>query len=501
MEAFYANRNIFITGCTGFLGKVILEKIVRELPSNSVGKFFLFVRTKKGEKPQDRVTKQIVGSRIFDRLRSERGPGFDEFLKSKIITVEGDLTATKLGLAEEEIKRLKEEVEIVIHCAATLDFDEPFDLAIAHNVEATLELFNLSKSFKKLLVFTHISTAYVNSNTDTSTRATVGQRRSKETLVMMRDASADVEKIFANFRRMTPTELRKIGPSICKYNHFPNTYTYTKCLTEHLLVKNRDKVPLVIMRPTIIGAAWKEPVEGWIDSSLAAAALYLSAGVGFLKFFPCKSNLNGDQIPVDIVSNATLVNTYLNAKKDAVTYCHVGSTARHPVTWEQVQSSVVPYWLAFPPEKAIAKISFRPISNIYAYYFQHLFLFQIPIEMFNLYSKLLSSDQVTKKKAELMKKMASQQSKKVKQLTHFTTNEWFFEDGNLQSCFNVLSKEDKEKYQCDIAAIDWDKYFRAFCWGLATYVLNEKNREHPSNLKIDWESLPGSKGTWLVAKL
>jgi len=257
------------------------------------------------------------------------------------------------------------------------------------------------------------------------------------------------------------------------------------------------------MRPTIIGASWKEPVEGWTDQALAAAALYLSAGIGFLKFFPCKSNQIGDQIPVDIVANATLINTFLNAKKDAVTYCHVGSSARNPVAWVQVQDAVIPYWSAFPPEKAIAKISFRAVSNVYLYYFQHLFLFQLPIEFYHLYSKT-QHDSVIKKKSELMKRMASQQTKKVKQLTHFTTNEWFFEDANLQHCMNVLSKEDRERFQCDVTAVDWDRYFRAFCWGLATFVLKEKNREHPSNMKVDWESLPSAKSSnpgLLVARL
>jgi len=211
--------------------------------------------------------------------------------------------------------------------------------------------------------------------------------------------------------------------------------------------------------------------------------------------------LVGDQVPVDIVSNATLINTFLNAKKDAVTYCHVGSSARNPVTWDMCRDAVVPYWLAFPPEKAIAKIQFRPIPNMLVYYIEHLFLFQIPIEAFNLYARFLTNNSVTKKKATLMKKMAVQQSRKVKQLSHFTTQEWFFEDNTLQQCLVSLSKEDRERFYCDITSLDWDKYLRSFCWGLATFVLKEKNRPHPSTLKIDWESLPNSKSGWALARL
>lgn len=39
----------------------------------------------------------------------------------------------------------------------------------------------------------------------------------------------------------------------------PNTYTYTKQLAEHLLITEGADLPLAIIRPSIVGAAWKEP--------------------------------------------------------------------------------------------------------------------------------------------------------------------------------------------------------------------------------------------------
>ena len=32
IKEFYANKTIFLTGCTGFIGKVMLEKILRTIP-------------------------------------------------------------------------------------------------------------------------------------------------------------------------------------------------------------------------------------------------------------------------------------------------------------------------------------------------------------------------------------------------------------------------------------------------------------------------------------
>lgn len=40
----------------------------------------------------------------------------------------------------------------------------------------------------------------------------------------------------------------------------PNTYTYTKAIAEYLLYQNKENLPVVIFRPSIVGASWNEPV-------------------------------------------------------------------------------------------------------------------------------------------------------------------------------------------------------------------------------------------------
>lgn len=44
----------------------------------------------------------------------------------------------------------------------------------------------------------------------------------------------------------------------------PNTYSFSKALSEDLVHSYKDKIPIVITRPTIVTAAWKEPFEGKI---------------------------------------------------------------------------------------------------------------------------------------------------------------------------------------------------------------------------------------------
>ncbi len=40
----------------------------------------------------------------------------------------------------------------------------------------------------------------------------------------------------------------------------PNTYTYTKHLAENLLIHEGKDLPLAIVRPSIVTAAWREPM-------------------------------------------------------------------------------------------------------------------------------------------------------------------------------------------------------------------------------------------------
>ena len=39
----------------------------------------------------------------------------------------------------------------------------------------------------------------------------------------------------------------------------PNTFTFTKWIAETLLEQESENLPVVIVRPSTIGASWKEP--------------------------------------------------------------------------------------------------------------------------------------------------------------------------------------------------------------------------------------------------
>lgn len=49
----------------------------------------------------------------------------------------------------------------------------------------------------------------------------------------------------------------------------PNTYTYTKALAEYLVQQESGNLNVAIVRPSIVGASWKEPFP--VGTSQAAA--------------------------------------------------------------------------------------------------------------------------------------------------------------------------------------------------------------------------------------
>lgn len=53
IQEWYSGRSILVTGGTGFMGKILLEKLIRALPE--LCKVYVLVRPKKGLTPEERI--------------------------------------------------------------------------------------------------------------------------------------------------------------------------------------------------------------------------------------------------------------------------------------------------------------------------------------------------------------------------------------------------------------------------------------------------------------
>ena len=83
-----------MSGTTGFLGKVALEKFIRMIDFK---KLFVLIRPKQGMTLHQRVHKEIFGSEIFEILFSKQ-PELREKAYKRVVPVSGDLVVEKLGI-------------------------------------------------------------------------------------------------------------------------------------------------------------------------------------------------------------------------------------------------------------------------------------------------------------------------------------------------------------------------------------------------------------------
>lgn len=136
--------HVYILGGTGFLGKVIIEKLLRSC--SEMRKIFLLIRTKRGVSSLDRF-KEFIEHPIFNLLRST-----NQNLLDKIAFVAGDISCEDIGLSQFDQKVLIDNVNIVFHVAATVRFDEKLENAINLNTLGTKRLLDLCCKMTKLKV-------------------------------------------------------------------------------------------------------------------------------------------------------------------------------------------------------------------------------------------------------------------------------------------------------------------------------------------------------------
>lgn len=151
MKSYFRNKNIFITGGTGFLGLLYVEKLLRV----DVKCIYLLTRTKKGKTPQERL-KDMFSGVVFHKIK-KINPSYLE----KIRIVEGDLGALHLGIKEEVLQDMYDNVHIVLHAAADVRFDEKLTRLLIYNLRGTRELLKICEGIKKLEVCLFYVTFYL----------------------------------------------------------------------------------------------------------------------------------------------------------------------------------------------------------------------------------------------------------------------------------------------------------------------------------------------------
>lgn len=86
-------------------------------------------------------------------------------------------------------------------------------------------------------------------------------------------------------------------------------------MTEQLVedYRTRFELPVVIVRPSIIGSSLEEPYPGWVDTLNGVIGACIELGRGTLGSVLANKNATMDVIPLDIAFNMILVSAWFDA--------------------------------------------------------------------------------------------------------------------------------------------------------------------------------------------
>uniref|UniRef100_A0A0K8W166 Fatty acyl-CoA reductase n=1 Tax=Bactrocera latifrons TaxID=174628 RepID=A0A0K8W166_BACLA len=163
------------------------------------------------------------------------------------------------------------------------------------NTRGTYELIKIAEILKHLKVFMHVSTTYCYPNRRVIEEQFYPPYADWRTTIKLAETY--------------DTELLNVFN--LKYGDFqPNTYTFTKSLAEQIIKEYKDKLPLLIFRPSIVISSIEEPVPGWVDNFNGPIGMLVACGIGIFRTSYGEPNIISDFVPVDIVVRAMLIATY-----------------------------------------------------------------------------------------------------------------------------------------------------------------------------------------------
>lgn len=244
-------RNWFITGATGFIGRELVNSILRTTDDQVT----LLVRDRRNGKSAEVRVKMLL-----DALGISRSD-----MLSRVDTFAGDVSLPGLGLSVRDRNKIQSRQTMIVHLAASTCFDSPLSVARDCNLGSTRYMLVFAKechSRGNLDTFAYVSTAYVAAD--------------KTGLV-----DADVLDLGAGFR---------------------NSYERSKAEAEYAVRQEMALLPTVIFRPSIVVGHSQTGEATGSNTIYWGLKQYLR---GQNTFF-AKADASLDIVPVDYVVDAML---------------------------------------------------------------------------------------------------------------------------------------------------------------------------------------------------
>ncbi|CAG0917905.1 unnamed protein product [Notodromas monacha] len=456
---FFENRSVFVTGATGFIGKILLEKLLRSCPG--IKSVFVLARTKRLANPEHRVA-ELLKCKVFDRVRK-----MDPTALTKVRAVKGDLVEPNLGMSEDDEKCVINEVSVVFHAAATVSFDEPLKEAVAMNLHGTKCIIDLCAKIPQMAAFVHLSTAFVNCERS-------------ELLEQVYPPLQDPKKVLNAASWLSHAVMDDIYETTRGMK--PNTYIYTKALAEALVQSKCQGYPTAIVRPSIVGPAMEQPLPGWIDSLNGPIALFLASGNGLLRSVHCDSDKRADLVPADYCVNLMIAAawqvavTSKKASPSEVLVFNLATGMENPMTWGEMLKLAMYISRKMYPFETTVMYPGLALTKSAVFHKVNTVVFQwLPAVLLDLLAQWTGRPA---KLVKIQKKLVNLQE----MLEFFCMREWDFKSKNVQALLNCLSDADASEFYFDVKRLNWREYLEAGILGCRTYYLGQDPSTIPDSI-------------------
>ncbi|XP_012288352.1 fatty acyl-CoA reductase wat [Orussus abietinus] len=458
---FFANRNVLVTGGSGFLGKLLVEKLLRSCPN--IKKLYMLIRAKKGKSPGARF-KEHFEDALYDRLKKEQ-PRFVE----RVVMVEGDVGEKSLGLSDDNLKALLD-IDIVFHSAATVNFHDTMRRSVNVNIRGTKQLLLFARNMINLKAFVHVSTAFSQCAT-----IDIEEKFYKPPL--------DSDKLMELVDILDDDMLSRMAPILIK--GCPNTYIFTKAVGEDVARRYGNGLPVCVVRPSIVTSTAQDPVPGWTNNLNGATGIVFGAAIGILRTLHCNSTNKADIVPADFVINGIIAAAWDIAEskdKNANTVITTTETADsrvdEPLIYNCVSSPRNPItWAEFMEKNEVNLFPIPSISIMWYYCFTlnsywwmntiyTFFLHLIPAVIVDSLAYITGRQPMLLTTYKKIHKFSDV-------ISHFANNEWRFSDNNFANLWWKLSPIDQDIFFFNIKNLNWDEYFFNHASGMRTYLFKD----------------------------
>lgn len=241
---------ILLTGVTGFLGRHLLWDCLRRDANVTV---YCLLRPENHRSAEERLAALIARHRDV----------LPDGASARCHAVSGDIAMPDLGLDPRARERLLGEVDRIVHCAATVEFDTPLAESRRINVGGTQQVLHLADELLargRLGRVDYFSTAFV--------------------------AGKSIGRAYED--RLIPAS-------------FNNTYEQTKWEAEQLVRAAQPRLPITIYRPSIIVGDSK---TGYTSNFRVLYWPLKALATGLIIAVPADPNGVVDVVPIDHVVDA-----------------------------------------------------------------------------------------------------------------------------------------------------------------------------------------------------